>query len=157
MRYMSQSTIRDFRKTLRKFERLIIDQQKYVSCCSGVTIAQCHTLLEIEHLGRTTTAELAGRMDLDKSTLSRTIDGLVNIGLVKRETHRSDRRFIQLTLSTQGRKVCHEINTENDHYYSKVMEAIPANIRGQVLEGFDHLVNALISSDNEHCDVKPAG
>ena len=56
------------------FERLTARQLKEESCCRGVTLAQCHTILEIEELGQATTVELSKRLGLDKSTLSRTID-----------------------------------------------------------------------------------
>ena len=45
---------------------LTAQQLKEDSCCQGVTLAQCHTILEIEDLGRATSVELSKRLGLDK-------------------------------------------------------------------------------------------
>ncbi|CAD7846838.1 MAG: hypothetical protein [Olavius algarvensis Delta 4 endosymbiont] len=143
---MQQADVRDFRRDLRKFERLVGSQQKGNTCCSGVTLAQCHTILEMEHLGKTTSGELAHSLGLDKSTLSRTVDGLVNIGLVSRVPHPADRRYTWLLLTDQGRSTCDEINRLNDLYYSQVFEAIPKGERPGVLLAFGLLVDAMIGA-----------
>ena len=44
--------IRSFRKLLRLFERLTANQIKEDNCCQGVTLAQCHTILDCFHLRR---------------------------------------------------------------------------------------------------------
>jgi len=74
--------IRHFRRILRRFERLTNAQIK--NCCSGVTLAQCLVLLEVEEQDRPTMGQLASQLRLDNSTLSRTVDGLVGNGMVER-------------------------------------------------------------------------
>ena len=140
---MQKHTIRSFRKLLRRFERLTEQQLKADSGCQGVSMAQCHAILEIEELGRATTVELARRLGLDKSTLSRTVDGLVNLGMVKRRSHPSDRRFTLLSLSPKGRRVADRINQANDLYYHGVFAHISPDRHSQVIECFGALVAAL--------------
>lgn len=140
---MEKQIIRSFRKRLRQFERLTAHQLKEDSCCQGVTLAQCHTLLEIEELGQASIVTLTKRLGLDKSTLSRTIDGLVNISLVERIAHPSDRRFVLLTLTDQGRSICRRINRLNDEYYSRVFDGIAVDKHEDVITYFDMLVSAL--------------
>ena len=140
---MKRSEVRKFRDTLRRFERLIAGQLKGSSCCNGVTLAQCHALLEIEARGHAGLNELARNLGLDKSTLSRTVDGLVNTGLAERASNDQDRRSIQLSLSPQGKSICDRINEGNDQLFFRVFERIePAN-RRRVLDSFQELVNAL--------------
>jgi DNA-binding MarR family transcriptional regulator len=140
---IKRSEVRKFRYTLRRFERLIAWQLKGSSCCSGVTLPQCHALLEIEGRGNAALNELALGLGLDKSTLSRTVDGLVNSGLVERTFNDQDRRSIQLTLSSQGKGTCDHINEDNDQLFFRVFERIgPAN-RQRVLDAFQELVSAL--------------
>jgi len=140
---MKRSMVREFRYTLRRFERLIAGRLKESSCCSGVTLPQCHALLEIEASGRVSLIELVQSLGLDKSTLSRTTDGLVNNGLISRTFSDLDRRSIQLALSPQGQGICDRINASNDHFFSRVLGRIPEARRPQVLESFQELVNAL--------------
>lgn len=140
---MKRSDIRKFRDALRRFERLIAGQLKGSSCCSGVTLAQCHALLEIEARDQAPLNELALSLSLDKSTLSRTVDGLVNRGLAERVSNDQDRRSIQLSLSPGGKRICDRINAENDRLFSRVFERIKPAGRHQVLKAFQELVNAM--------------
>jgi len=107
-------------------------------------LAQCHTLLEIEELaGQATTAELSKQLELDKSTLSRTIHGLVEGLLVRRIPHPTDRRFTLLALTDQGQNVCDRINRSNDRYFRGVFEGIAVERRAEVIDCFELLVSAL--------------
>jgi DNA-binding MarR family transcriptional regulator len=140
---MKRSEVRKFRDTLRRFERLIAGQLKGSSCCSGVTLSQCHALLEIEARGHAALNELAQSLCLDKSTLSRTVDGLVKSGLAERVSNDQDRRSIQLSLSPQGKRICDRINAGNDQLFSRVFERIEPTDRHRVIESFQALVNAM--------------
>jgi DNA-binding MarR family transcriptional regulator len=140
---MERSEIRKFRESLRRFERLVSSQLKDSSCCSGVTLAQCHALLEIEARGNPSLGELAQALGLDKSTLSRTVDGMVNMGLVERVFHPHDRRSVQLSLTVQGEGTCNRINAENDGLFSRVFDRIDPKDRVHVLRGFHGLVAAM--------------
>jgi len=151
---MDTHKIRQFRRTLRKLERLIELQQRF--CCSGATLAQCHVLLEVEELGQATTGQLADSLGLDKSTLSRTVDGLVNLGLLKRLSNPQDRRTIPLLLTDQGKTICNAINTSSNAFYAQIIERIPQNLRQQVIESFDRFLSAFNEQDrysglNEAC------
>lgn len=149
---MEKGEIREFRKTLRRFERLIDSQQN--DCCRGATLAQCHVLLEVQDLGYATTGQLAESLGLDKSTLSRTIDGLVNLGFLERLSDPRDRRTIPLSLTKSGEAICESINRLNDAYYAKVLEKIPKSRRPQVLDGFSRLVQAFIDCKRGPSDKK---
>lgn len=140
---MKRSEVRKFRDALRRFERLIAGQLKGSSCGGGVTLSQCHALLEIEARGCASLNELAQSLSLDKSTLSRTVDGLVNSGLAERVSNDQDRRSIQLSLSPRGKHICNRINAGNDQLFTRVFERIePAN-RYRVIEAFQELVIAM--------------
>ena len=140
---MEKQLIRSFRKLLRLFEQLTANQIKQDSCCQGVTLAQCNTILEIEDLGQATTVVLAKRLGLDKSTLSRTIDGLVNIGLAERAAHPTDRRFNLLSLTIKGQEVADHINQSNDEFYRRVFEGIESECHDEIIDNFERLVWAM--------------
>jgi DNA-binding MarR family transcriptional regulator len=113
------------------------------NCCTGITVPQCHVLLEIEELSQATTVQLAKNLKLDKSTLSRTVDGLVKAGLVERKTHPSDRRYTILILTEQGKKSCEHINRENDGLYDRVFQQLPRETRDTILGHFESLVRVM--------------
>jgi DNA-binding MarR family transcriptional regulator len=135
--------VQSLRQILRKLERVqktqLVDQD---SCC-GLPFALCHPLLEIGKLGRATTVELAQRLELDKSTLSRSVDGLVRKGLVRRRTDTRDRRFTQLTLTTEGERVCREIDEKANRHYQEVLQRIPMEEQVEMLRRFGELVEAM--------------
>ena len=130
------------------FERLTARQLKAESCCQGVTVAQCHPILEIEELGQATTGVLSKQLGLDKSTLSRTIDGLVNIGLVERVPHPTDRRFNLLSLTAKGQEVADRINQSNDCFFRQVFKEIGSNRHDDVIDNFEELVLAMRKTQN---------
>jgi DNA-binding MarR family transcriptional regulator len=155
---MEIQSIREFRKILRRFERLTNLQLK--NCCSDVSLAQCHVLLEIEESKQATTGELAKELSLDKSTLSRTIDGLVKAGLVRRLPHPTDRRYTLLALTHKGKETCNSINHQADGYYNIVFDFIPDEKHGVLIRNFASLVQAFLETesrtegDMECCDIK---
>lgn len=155
IKLMDKQKIRQFRKTLRMFERLTEFQEK--NCCSGISLPQCHVLLEVEEHGKATTGQLAESLNLDKSTLSRTIDGLVNLGLLQRLSHPGDRRFTPIALTEQGNAFCTAINTVNDDYYRYVLERIPASQQEQVIASFEIFVQAFLEHEQDHDSKSSCG
>ena len=147
--FMKTQRIRTFRKNLRRIEREIVSQLKDETTCCGVSLAQCHALLEIGQQKETTISDLAYTLKLDKSTLSRTIDGLVRIGHVDRVINPNDRRFMRIALSDQGISVYDSINQTCDTFYTNVFQHIPDEKHDQVIEGLGLLVDAFISAKNE--------
>jgi DNA-binding MarR family transcriptional regulator len=138
---MKSSRVRKFRQMLRRFER--INQVLNASCCGEITMAQCHVLMEIELMGEVTTKELAEKLLLDKSTLSRTVNKLCSIGLVSRRSNKSDRRFVFLSLTARGRKRCDEINRGNDQIYRQVFNYMPSRTAENMIHHFESLVESM--------------
>ncbi len=129
---MNIDSTRLLRETVRHMDRLINARNRSTSCGCSISVAQCHVLLEIEAFQPATTGDLAGKLGLDKSTLSRTVENLFAAGLVQRETDDADRRITRLSLTTKGEKACSGINRENDRFFASVFERIPASQRKSV-------------------------
>ncbi|HLO61087.1 MAG TPA: MarR family winged helix-turn-helix transcriptional regulator [Bacteroidales bacterium] len=143
---MSQSDnqpVKEFRRLLRRFERELF-MQNSESCCNGVTLAQCHTLLEIEDKGKESLTELSKTLGLDKSTISRTVDGLVNIGLVNRSIPAENRRMATLQLTESGENICHTINCSNDRYFEKTLEVLSDKETGELIRLMTLVINRMI-------------
>jgi DNA-binding MarR family transcriptional regulator len=118
---MKKAYIRRFREILRKFDQELYLQNS-ASCCAGISLAQCHTLLEIEKNEEISVSGLARNLWLDKSTVSRTVDGLVNMQLAVRTVPKENRRMALIDLTESGRQVCTDINYTNDHYVKDVLK-----------------------------------
>lgn len=135
-------TIRDFRSNLRLLEREIVTQLEGETRCCGVTLAQCHSLLELSQREHSLTA-LADALDLDTSTLSRTVESMVKAGLCERTTVADDRRSVRLALSALGRSKVNTINQTCDEYYGKVLEQLSDADRRQVIRSVGILADAM--------------
>ena len=150
---MNQREIREFRSNLRQFERVTNLHLK--TCCADVTLAQCLVLLEIDEGGELSMSQLASRLRLDASTLSRTIEGLVRRQLVERLREDQDRRVVRIRLTSEGRSVCRSIHKESDGHYIRIFEKIPESRRETVIKNFETLVQAFLDCEVEALSGAP--
>ena len=134
---------RRFRRDLRVLEREVARSLASETGCCGVTLAQCHLLLEVGERGSTGITELAAALELDKSTLSRTVDGLCRAGLLSRETDPGNRRHQVIRLTEAGHARTEAIHGLCDRFYSRLLERIPAGKRRAVVEAVALLGRAM--------------
>jgi DNA-binding MarR family transcriptional regulator len=138
-----RSELRAFRRSLRALElEAELSLLSQTECC-GVTRAQCHILLEVESLGKASIGELAEALELDPSTLSRTVDSLVKAGLVSRVDDPSNRRRQIVELLPPGRAKVEYINLVCDEYYEKVLTGAEAPGRREIAAAVTFLADAL--------------
>jgi DNA-binding MarR family transcriptional regulator len=151
---MNREYIRKLREVLRKFEQEIYFQN-HASCCDGISLAQCHTLLEIEKQGVISVTDLAGSLSLDKSTVSRTVDGLVRKHLVNRFIPRENRRLAMTRLTESGHQACSSIHSTNDSYFREIMKDFTPEEREEFLELFGKLTRNMekIRDQNKEADT----
>lgn len=103
--------------------------QKADAACCGITITQCHTLVEIGRGQSLSLNELSGALTLDKSTMSRTVENLVNAELVERQIDSADRRYTKIQLTAKGAEMVEQINSSMIKYFAQVIHAIPDDKR----------------------------
>lgn len=132
---MNQKQLESFRRDIRQIEREIDRQLKDKEICCGVSLAQCHLMMELGSLGRMTISQLAEVMKLDKSTLSRTVEGMVQFGLVERTISSEDRRYTDVELTGKGAAIYKSINTSCNSIYEQIFNRIPKEKRDSALEG----------------------
>lgn len=140
---MKAESPRAVRSSLRRLERALAGALDLDAVCCGVTMAQVHVLLAVEELGKTRVTALAGELGLDKSTLSRTIEGLVRAGIVERRAVPGDRRSLNLSLTALGRRAAADINRQGDREIRALFGRIPPEKRGLVAEAIALLADAL--------------
>ncbi len=150
---MDKGYLRKFREILRLFDRELFFQN-VSSCCGGVTLAQCHTLLEIENNEKITVTELAGNLLLDKSTTSRTVESLVRSGLVERNIPSDNRRITTLNLTDTGKDTCNDIKWNNEIFLEDSLSKLSEYEKKELLRLFDKITTNMIqlrknSSDNQ--------
>lgn len=130
---MKKQGSNDLRELLRLLVRNLGILEKSDANCCGVTISQCHAIVEIGRAEEISLNELAKVLELDKSTMSRTINNLVEGGLVIRELHPEDRRYVAIKLTNKGIEVFKNIEGSMKKYYGDIFMSIPEGKREQVL------------------------
>ncbi len=144
--------IREFRAALRLLEREVQRSISGQADCCGVSTAQCHVLLELEGSGCVSLTELAKRMELDKSTLSRTVDSLVLSLWVSRSTNPENRRQQVICLSEAGLEKVTQINGLCDGYYQGLFDMKDAEAQAQMVWSAVELAKSLLSLRKEPCN-----
>ena len=140
---METTTIAQFRAKLREIERSVWLQTKSEALCCGVTMPQCHAILEIGKAGELNLKDLAARLGLDKSTLSRTVESLVHDGLADRTPSKEDRRVTVIRLNENGRAALSRINSTWNRICRNMFRSIPAEKREQLIESVSILAEFL--------------
>lgn len=127
------------RKLMRDFGVL---ERNEASCC-GMTLGQCHAIVEIGRAGEVSLNELAEVLNLDNSTMSRAVNNLVDRGYAVREEDKADRRYIKILLTEQGTEIYKSIESGMERYFEDILDSIPEEKREQVVESLNLLETAL--------------
>jgi DNA-binding MarR family transcriptional regulator len=139
-----------FRETLGLAYQRVNALQRDEKRCFGVSLSRCVTLETLLREGRLPVRELAGRLGLDASTVTRSIDGLVRDGLARRvRDERRDRRRVFVALTARGRGLAQKLERCADAYSDRILEQIPPEHREDVLYALGVLVKAV--DDLQEC------
>lgn len=144
---------KDYISELRELARQLIRNMSFLdkaeaSCC-GTTIGQCYAITEIARAQEISLNELAELLNLDNSTMSRTINNLVEQQLVLREIDTEDRRYVKLKLTEKGLRIYKAIEKNMDMYYMSLLKDIPEEKHTQVVESLTLLLDAM--KNNKCC------
>lgn len=77
--------------------------------------------------------------------MSRTVNTMVEQGLVTREPDPADRRYVNINLTELGNKILADIESRMADYYLNIYQSIPQDKREQVLESLELLVHTIKS------------
>jgi len=138
-------------EVLRELIRILVRDlgvlEKNDASCCGVSLTQCHAIVEIGRKEKISLVDLASLLGLDKSTMSRTINNLVKSNLVIRDIDMENRRYVIIQLTEKGSSVFRNIEESMDEYYKCIFNSIPENKRSQVIESLQLLKEAVESNN----------
>ncbi len=116
-------------------------------CGRPVSVAEAHALMELSRAETLVQKELASRLRLQKSTVSRLVGMLESRGWVERSRSPQDGRAVELRLTEAGRRMAEGIAGARRAKFARVLEAIPEGERGTVLESMKILEEAMRGSE----------
>ena len=124
---------------------------------NGLSLPQFHSLMTIAPRSPITQKELAAHTHLPKSTLSQSIEGLVQSGWVIRDTNPDNRREVVLTLSDQGQRFVDAIKQQEagmQQRLEQILDQIDPAAFEQMLKTHEQIADGLkdtLSSGNGGC------
>jgi DNA-binding MarR family transcriptional regulator len=112
-------------------------------CGKPVPVSEAHALSELAREDGITQRELAERLRLEKSTVSRLVGNLEARGWVERERHPGDGRALLLHLTERGESAAAEIDAARRRKFAVLLERIPVDAREDVLRALGVMTEAL--------------
>ena len=106
---------------------------------SEISWSEARILMEISHLKNPTPIKISNNLELDKSYVSRVIKRLNNLNYVEKTTSKDDKRAKLLVVTTTGKKVVEDLNTNSDEQ----IKSMVSNLNKQEQEEFYQSINAL--------------
>ena len=128
---------------LREVARLYTRAQRAVADCCRTSTTQCHLLVELGRSGPVPLNELGARLSLEKSWVSRAVDGLVERGWASKEPNPHDARSWLVTLTADGEDRVRELNATLDNHAARVLEPLSPRDRATVEKSLLLLLKAL--------------
>lgn len=89
--------------------RLMDERYRQAYAGLNLTTEQVRMLLNLKMAGRVSQQELAERLELEKSSFSRTLKAMVKKGFIRRAPHEQDARRYLLSLSERGERKVEKI------------------------------------------------
>lgn len=112
-----------------------------------VTEAGSSLLRSVSRHGPLTLSELAGRVGLDQSTVSRQIQPLVSNGLVDRAPDPADGRSTLISLSTEGERLLARVRNVARHDYDSALADWTDDERATFAAMIDRFRRALVAAE----------
>lgn len=109
----------------------------------GLTQAEFRCLRLIQAGENINNREIAERMKLSASRLTRIIDGLVLKGYVMREIEPSDRRNMRVYLSSKGIEFTQRLNGDYLNIHKDILSDIDLVQHAPLINAMTHLLSAL--------------
>jgi DNA-binding MarR family transcriptional regulator len=119
----------------------------HTPCGKPVAPAEAHALIELNQARPLSQNDLAARLRLEKSTVSRLVGQLEGRGWVERSRSLVDGRVAQVRLTEAGRTAAAELAEARRAKFARVLAAIPEERRASVLDALNTLVEAMCESE----------
>ncbi len=131
---------------VRRFQ---LAERADVACC-GTTVAQAAALAALAD-GPLRLGDLASRLGIAPSTLSRNLARLEDRGLVQRVADPVDGRAMRVELSEQGRTAAGTVEAAEVAFARSILELLPSRRAPDVLQALEELLTAVRTATRTCC------
>jgi len=124
-------------------------------CCFGISVSQCYVLEALHTHGPLAMNELAKKMYLKISTMTRVVEQLVKKGYVRREEGLRDRRVRLINLTKEGKAIYKKARENIFESEKVILKSIPAEHKAVLIDVLRKL-NQAVSSWQSCCEIPVA-
>jgi DNA-binding MarR family transcriptional regulator len=119
-----------------------LHQPDRTPCGQPLPVSEAHALTELAREGSLRQVELARRLRLEKSTVSRLVTNLVNRGWVDRRTADDDGRGVLLELTDAGATAAARLSEARRERLTALLDRVPREERAAVVRALRALAEA---------------
>ncbi|MET7376822.1 MarR family winged helix-turn-helix transcriptional regulator [Micromonospora arida] len=119
-----------------------LHQPDRTPCGQPLPVSEAHAMVEIAREGQIRQVELARRLRLEKSSVSRLVTNLVNRGWVHRETAEGDGRGVLLLLTAAGTTAAARQADARRARLTALLDRVPDDQRAAVVRALQTLAEA---------------
>jgi DNA-binding MarR family transcriptional regulator len=120
-----------------------LHQPDRTPCGQAIPVSEAHALGELDAHGPLPQHELAARLLLEKSTVSRLVGQLHGRGWLHRDRRDGDGRVAWLSLTPAGRQAAAKLAAARASRFKALLDAIPPAKRQAALDGLTVLAEVL--------------
>jgi DNA-binding MarR family transcriptional regulator len=133
----------ELRSNVQKFVRLFgLLEQNVTPCGFPLSLSQVFAMQELEK-GTMSVTELASRLELERSSVSRLVDELVRGEFVSRDINESNRREMILSLTEKGTRTIQQVRQQSLSFYQSVLGSLSNTDQTLIIEGFKKFTDSL--------------
>jgi len=136
--------LEDIGKLLYKTSNIFQAIEKEFVRKQNISTSQATLLIMI--LGRTggemNMTDIISEMNLEKSTVTRLIDSLVEKNYAAKIRNPQDRRELAVSLTTSGKKYAAELRQTRMDYYRNILKRLPKGKVREVMNAFEMVADA---------------
>lgn len=141
---LDTNTLLELRTNIQKFIRIFgLLDQNVTPCGFPLSVSQVYSLQELENTSMSIT-ELAQGLHLERSSVSRLVDGMVKEGFIKRDINDSNRREMVLSLTEKGISTINQVREQSVKFYQDILGDLSDNDQTLIVEAFKVITVALI-------------
>jgi DNA-binding MarR family transcriptional regulator len=149
---LDNASLLELRLNVQKFIRLFgLLEQTVTPCGFPLSLSQVYALQELED-ATLSVSELANRLQLERSSVSRLVDILVKGNFVNRIINENNRREMIVSLTDKGVRTIRLVCEQSLHFYESVLKDLPENEQQIILEGFKTFTVALSHNKGDSHD-----
>ncbi len=138
---LNEGQAKILRKSLRKINRKL-GVLKKDPFNINLSLSQCHALVEIEEKGPLSASDLVFSLNLEKSTISRLVNQLIEQRLIITTTDGKDGRKKILRLTPEGRKKLEIINRLSNSSVASLFDNFSQKQLQKIIETFSMLAES---------------